>query len=228
MEIITRKQAKERGLKRYFTGKPCKRGHIVERSTLGGGVCVGCYTFHDQKRFSDDPQKIRDKNKKWRDANPGKIARQQRRWKISNPDKRSAIQRRYYLKNKDSKLRYGKEWRLKNKDRIKETSLIWRANNKDRKLIEWRNRDARKRGNGGNHTQQDILEILFMQDNKCAYYRHCGTEITKRNQNVDHIIPIAAGGSNDRSNIQILCRPCNLAKSAKDPIIHCQSLGWLL
>ena len=32
MKIISRKEAKEQGLKYYFTGKPCGRGHIVKRS----------------------------------------------------------------------------------------------------------------------------------------------------------------------------------------------------
>lgn len=43
MEIITRKQAKEQGLKRYFTGKPCPRGHISERYMLG--KCVACSKY---------------------------------------------------------------------------------------------------------------------------------------------------------------------------------------
>lgn len=41
MDIITKKQAKSEGLKRYFTGKPCKRGHIAERTT-SSGTCVMC------------------------------------------------------------------------------------------------------------------------------------------------------------------------------------------
>ena len=31
MKLISRKEAKAAGLKRYFTGKPCKRGHVAER-----------------------------------------------------------------------------------------------------------------------------------------------------------------------------------------------------
>lgn len=31
MEIITRIDAAKRGLKRYYTGKPCKHGHDSER-----------------------------------------------------------------------------------------------------------------------------------------------------------------------------------------------------
>jgi len=41
MEIITRQQAKEQGLARYFTGKPCKHGHIAERCTKRK-VCKSC------------------------------------------------------------------------------------------------------------------------------------------------------------------------------------------
>ena len=40
-EIISRKEAKSRGLKKYFTGKPCKHGHIAERYVDGGG-CKDC------------------------------------------------------------------------------------------------------------------------------------------------------------------------------------------
>jgi adenylate kinase family enzyme len=42
MEIIIRQQAKEQGLARYFTGKPCKHGHISEK-TVSGSNCVECY-----------------------------------------------------------------------------------------------------------------------------------------------------------------------------------------
>lgn len=41
MEIITRNEAHERGLLRFFTGKPCARGHIAERATVNG-VCFAC------------------------------------------------------------------------------------------------------------------------------------------------------------------------------------------
>ena len=41
MEIISRKEAKEKGLKFYFTGKPCSRGHLTKRY-LNNWNCFGC------------------------------------------------------------------------------------------------------------------------------------------------------------------------------------------
>ena len=40
-DLITRKQAREQGLKWYFTGNPCKHGHIAERQTING-ACRAC------------------------------------------------------------------------------------------------------------------------------------------------------------------------------------------
>lgn len=41
MEVITFSQARAKGLKRYYTGKPCSKGHICERDT-SKGMCVDC------------------------------------------------------------------------------------------------------------------------------------------------------------------------------------------
>lgn len=41
MEVMTRLQAAEKGLLRYYTGKPCRRGHHAERYTRSN-MCVEC------------------------------------------------------------------------------------------------------------------------------------------------------------------------------------------
>lgn len=41
MEIMDRKTAQLGGFPKYFTGKPCKNGHLVERYTQSG-VCQAC------------------------------------------------------------------------------------------------------------------------------------------------------------------------------------------
>lgn len=50
MEIVTRKEAKLKGLKRFYTGRACKRGHTEERYTTGG-QCLGCERLRDSSRL---------------------------------------------------------------------------------------------------------------------------------------------------------------------------------
>lgn len=80
----------------------------------------------------------------------------------------------------------------------------------------------------GQHTHKDAMELLKIQKYKCAC--GCGAKIGKKGQrgHLDHIVPLAKGGRNDKYNIQWLANRCNLSKHAKDPIEWRQSLGQLL
>lgn len=52
MQLVSSKQAIEQGLKRYFTGKPCKYGHIAERLVNAG--CMECHRL--SHRVENMPQ----------------------------------------------------------------------------------------------------------------------------------------------------------------------------
>lgn len=45
---ISRDDAGAAGLKRFFSGVPCKHGHISER-LVSCGVCVECNAIHNRK-----------------------------------------------------------------------------------------------------------------------------------------------------------------------------------
>ena len=47
--IVTRQQAIRLGIKRYFTGKPCLRGHISERYTTMA-KCIACDNEDHKKK----------------------------------------------------------------------------------------------------------------------------------------------------------------------------------
>lgn len=59
--IISKSEATDQGLNRYFTGKPCKYGHISERWTISG-KCIECKTNRDRSGRNDgkklDPSAI--------------------------------------------------------------------------------------------------------------------------------------------------------------------------
>ena len=56
MNIITRAEARVQGLIRYFTGKPCKRGHLSERHTSTGN-CLECFRVTQRDREQSPERK---------------------------------------------------------------------------------------------------------------------------------------------------------------------------
>lgn len=66
MQVITRKEAIAQGLSKFFTGNPCKHGHISEHWTAGG--CVECQLSKrrdkNAKRLSADWEKYKQDNQK--------------------------------------------------------------------------------------------------------------------------------------------------------------------
>ncbi len=55
-----------------------------------------------------------------------------------------------------------------------------------------------------------VRNYVFNRDNyQC---KSCGKSNKQTTLNIDHIIPLAKGGSNDMSNLQTLCEQCNRKK----------------
>lgn len=48
--------------------------------------------------------------------------------------------------------------------------------------------------------------------------RYCGAQSDKVRLEVDHVIPVCQGGTNDESNLITACHPCNAGKSGQTPI----------
>lgn len=64
----------------------------------------------------------------------------------------------------------------------------------------------------GSYTIQEWLEVVQLFDCSCVY---CGS---KHNLTVEHVIPIALGGTNNISNIVPACASCNSSKQDRELI----------
>lgn len=90
MKIITRKEAKIKGFKKYFSGKPCQKGHISERY-VSSYQCCECESLSPNKALLHKQYRIRNpevvslRSKQWRQNNPDKHNLHSRNWKKQNP-----------------------------------------------------------------------------------------------------------------------------------------------
>ena len=201
----SRSDAMARGLKRYFTGIPCSRGHVADR-LVGNNTCVAC----DLARKIGDSA-VQAKLSGYYRAHRDEILTQSKAYQAANADKINAKRKAH---------------REANKTRINAKIAEWAKANPGKRRAKERAREGRERGAEGTHTWADIEALRIKQRGRCA---HPGCKaLLKDGFHVDHVKPIALGGSNWPSNLQLLCPPHNQAKGARDPIDWAQQNGLLL
>ncbi len=216
-------EARSAGLKRYFTGHACKYGHIAERF-VSSRKCVVCSLKTKSDWAADNKSRVSQYNKTYLIENRAAIYANNNANRRRNPEKTKVKKAADHQKHKAKRLATMKVWREQNRDKVRVAEQRKRKLNPEQYASYKRNYKLRKRNAAGSHTGADILDILKMQRGKCA----CCREKLKKRYHVDHIIPLKAGGSNDRRNLQILCAKCNQTKSARDPITFMQMRGMLL
>lgn len=252
IEILSRASAKAIGSTRYHTGKPCKHGHIADRRTING-ICIEClksietrcrdrhpdkfrakWKKASAKARAENPDRIRKNNNKWARSNPAKVKSRKDRWRSNNPDRVKELDKAWRDANPEKIKKKNRDYKTANAERLSpiaiERTKKWRADNPAKVLENARKsshtRRARQYKAGGSYTNEQLRDLIEKQKWKCAGHA-CGISLRKSKE-LDHIVPIARGGSNDIANLQYLCPPCNRKKNAKDPIAWAQMNGFLL
>lgn len=100
MDIISAREAFESGLTRYFTGAPCKYGHIAARM-ISNGSCVDCLKIRTTERRRKNPSENYENVKRWRAANKDKVAAQEKRYAAKHPETRAKAKAKYREANID-------------------------------------------------------------------------------------------------------------------------------
>jgi len=226
-EVIKRSVAKEAGLVHYFTGKPCKHGHIAKR-TVANGSCREC----DIKRLASPQAKA--KSKAYRDANKDLINAKNKARYEANPEPYKQRARDRYAADPDSIRARNKEWVKRNKDslriyirdyrrrRIKEDPTF-RAQAMVRVML---TRCIRRASSKKSASTEEILGYSASEFRKHieSLFKHGMSWANHGKWHVDHIRPLSSfdlttldglRAANSLHNLQPLWAKKNLKKSAK-------------
>lgn len=98
-EIISRKEAKDKGLTKYFTGFLCKRGHIAPRCT-SSAHCFECRRMLQNKIYKENPDQKKESNKKSVNKIIEYVREYHRSYRDKNKDKMIEYFRGYYANEK--------------------------------------------------------------------------------------------------------------------------------
>lgn len=110
---MKRQEAKDLGLDKYSTGKPCKRGHFASRYTKSA-QCVECVKLQSVA---------------WRQQNPEKHAESMRQWLENNRELHGTRVKRWQTANADKVKADAKAWQKANPDKVKAKRKRWIAKN---------------------------------------------------------------------------------------------------
>ena len=237
--FISRAQAKEQGLRLYFTGRECKRGHTSVHDMEG--KCRECRLARQRNHFSQNKERYSATMKKWHERNPDYQEQYNTQYRQENRERLLTNDRERYWQERDRFLSYqsSKEVKDRNNERAKERrrsdpqyklvkSLRCRLN-AALKAAGARKGSATKRLAGcGMEFLQNYLEAMFLPgmtwDNHSLHGWH-----------IDHIRPCASFDLTDPeqqkqcfhyTNLQPLWAKDNMEKSDKwSPDSNCGTAG---
>lgn len=171
--LVERRIAKANALKKYFTGKPCKYGHINLRFS-SSGLCLSC---HELKLKSDRLP-----------LSDSEISERKKRWA------RESYSR---IKQDDKKLTHkramNKKWKKENPDKVKKSWSNWRKKESSKAIIFMRDSLRRVLKIEKNGRTEKILGYTRLEL-KSHIERQFAKGMTWENHgewHIDHITPIS-------------------------------------
>jgi hypothetical protein len=100
MVVISRESAKSLGLKRYFTGKPCKYGHMSER-LVSDKKCVTCKKVHLADWKSRNKDHIQNYNAEKYRGMSDEVRERSRLWRQNNPERFRELTKSWVHRNRE-------------------------------------------------------------------------------------------------------------------------------
>lgn len=194
--------------------------------------CVKCGAS-DRKQNGNCKPCAKACSAKYRSANQEALRLKNKLYVLANKDKKQLSDAAYYAENaqrireRDSKEIIAKRnatYYKNNTLKVQQANNEWSKNNRWSARIRKQNRRVRIKGSGGVLSKGLVGKLFDLQQGKCA----CCKVGLGKTFHLDHIMPLALGGENIDSNMQLLRQRCNTEKKAKHPVEFMQSRGFLL
>lgn len=191
--------------------------------------CNKCKCDTDRNSHNQCKPCVRARARAWRAANPDKKKAYQKEYNKTNGVLISGVERKnkYQYESKEKNAARKRKYKAENPEKVRLAEKKWREKNLEvarerTRLCQHSRRDAVK--SSGKLSYGLVKKLVVLQKGKCAC---CGRELGK-DYHLDHIMPLALGGTNTDDNIQLLRKQCNLQKNKKHPVEFMQSRGFLL
>lgn len=194
MKILQRKEAKEKGLKFYYTGRECKNNHITERRTVTG-ECLLCAQQERKRNQSNRMNRyIECHGKEY-------YYQQMKDWYLKTSEGRVSYRQDGRSKNPD----YFNLWREGNHDKIKQyynkpytkkARQKWNRLNRGKKNFYTRMRQKNIKQATPSWTNRELIKQIYIAAAKLTHGR-------KRKYHVDHIIPLK--GIDPHTRFHVVC-----------------------
>ena len=199
------------GTDKYRSGhcKPCTKSRVINNYVKNRDAKLA----YAKNRYQEKRNDILAYTKQWHIKNAERRLAYAKKYSAENIEKVKNTKSKCYTKNRQKYLEVQKAWRASNPDKVKDINL--RARHVRR---------ASKNANGGNLSKNIVERLMALQNGKCAC---CGVKLNGSYE-LDHIMPIALGGSNSDDNVQLLRVSCNRKKGAKHPLDWAREQGRLL
>ena len=146
-------------------------------------------------RYEANPEKQREWNRKYREQNAQQLSECRKAYREKNKERLAAYDKKYREKNHEAHLARMKAWRLAHLPHCAERE---------------RKRRAKKRG-----ALVDMPQEPTPPNTTRCYI--CGKRTPRKHLHLDHIVPLAKGGSHTQYNTAWACAACNMSKNAKHP-----------
>ena len=224
MQTISLTAAKQAGLVRYFTGKPCRNGHIAERY-VAQSACVVCARdkARDQYRQLDTAARS-----SYYDNRKAHVSQ----WKVTHPERARELNARSSADAKQRNPDYFKQYYAKNQERRRSDARAWyRANSEHHITVvnKYRERNPERmraigRKNAANRRARKLAQFVEVVDPRVVFQRAnglcgiCRGPVDPASRwEVDHVMPLVRGGTHSYDNVQLAHRSCNRRKHAAVP-----------